>query len=861
MRIQRPFTYRSRAVSFLFLITLLLPGCQSEEGAAPFEIRWKLEKNFQQSNRTLHEMVFTLINTSAARIDDNWALYWNQAPRDIIELDSSLPVAVRNVNGDFYEMRAQPGFSLAPGDSVEIGVLAEGWMIKEADAPVGLYQVFYQNGGERILPVEHYTIAPFIKPEQISRSPADAEPHPTPEHLYRENQKINRLSEQELYPFIPSPVAAARLSARFLFEDGTTIAAPETLAAEAAFLQQQLSERHQVKAALREQVSSAPAILLRQDDSLEKPESYTLSVKADGIQITGKDPAGVFYGIQSLLVLVRRDGAEVFAPGYEISDYPAFSYRGMHLDLGRNFQSRETILRLLDLLALYKINKFLFYLTEDEGWRLDIEELPELTQVGARRGHTLTDSLYLQPAYGSGPSPDDPASHGNGHYSREDYKEIIRYAQDRHIEVIPAFNMPGHARAAIKAMEYRYHRLIEEGKPEEAERYRLADPEETSTYRSAQYYTDNIACVCRDQIYRFYETVLEDVAEMHEEAGVPLRMIHTGGDEVPAGPWTESPICREYLEAHPEIGNPRNLQTHFFDRLTRMIADRGLKIGGWEEVVMDYDEQGQWVVNTEFTGRRVYPYIWNNLWGQQDLGYRIANRGYPVILCPVTNTYFDLAYNNDPREPGLYWAGFVDTRDAFSMMPYDLFRSTTEDDMGRPYDPAVDFVGMERLTAEGRANIAGLQCQLWSETVRGRDMLEYYVLPKLLGFAQRAWEGSPPWALESDPARMQEALDAEWNRFANTVGRRSLPVLDELNGGYPYRIPPPGILQQNDTIYMNTAYPGLEIRYTTDGSEPDMSSSLYREPFFFEGATLTAKCFNRKGRSGFSSYYIKKLKQ
>jgi len=181
--------------------------------------------------------------------------------------------------------------------------------------------------------------------------------------------------------------------------------------------------------------------------------------------------------------------------------------------------------------------------------------------------------------------------------------------------------------------------------------------------------------------------------------------------------------------------------------------------------------------------------------------------------------------------------------------------------MGRAYDPAVDFAGMERLTAAGSANIAGLQCQLWSETVRGRDMLEYYVLPKLLGFAQRAWEGSPPWAQESKPQQMQEALDAAWNRFANTVGRKALPVLDELNGGYPYRIPPPGIRQQNDSIYLNTAYPCLEIRYTTDGSEPGAASPLYRKPFILEGSTVTAKCFNSKGRSGFSSHLTNELKQ
>lgn len=845
----------------LFSLTLLLQNCRPAEdstaSAAPLKVSWKLERNFTLQNYSVHEALFTLTNTSAAPLGDNWALYWNQAPRPIVRIDSSAQVRLRNINGDFYEMKAQPGFALAPGDSIAVRILAGDAMIKEADAPVGLYQVFYnKNGEERIHVIEDYSIAPFETTEQLTRSPADAEPIPTPEYLYLENEKIRRLSDDELHPFIPSPKTARRLEGEFIFNNDQSVAAPGALKNERAFLLAELAGSHGITAGQVEENASGAAIILRLDTALEKAETYTLQINENGIDIAGKDAAGVFYGIQSLLALIDEKNGQAFAPAYDITDYPAFPYRGFHIDVGRNFQSKETILRLLDVLALYKVNKLLFYLTEDEGWRLDIEELPELVQVGARRGHTLTDSLFLQPAYGSGPFPDDPASHGNGHYTREDFKEILRCARERHIEVIPSFNLPGHARAAIKAMEYRYHRLMAEGKEAEALQYRLADPEETSEYRSAQYYTDNIACVCRDQAYDFYETVLEDVQEMYEEAEVPLTFIHTGGDEVPAGPWTKSPICQEYLKAHPEITNTRNLQTHFFDRLTLLIADKGLKIGGWEEVVMAYDGNNEWYTNPAFVDRQVYPYIWNNLWGQQDLGYRIANRGYPVILCPVTNFYFDLAYNKDPREPGLYWAGFNDTRDAFKFMPYNLFLSTTEDDMGRPFYPDTDFSDMERLTPEGRKNIAGLQSQLWSETVRGRDMFEYYILPKLLGFAQRAWEGSPPWAQESDPARRRAQLDAAWNRFTNTIGKQAFPVLDQLNGGYNYRIPPPGILIENDSVYMNTAYPGLEIRYTIDGSEPDASSPLYRSPFSPEGGTITAKCFNEEGRSGMSSYVV-----
>ncbi len=837
-------------VPMVLFVLLLLSGFQSRAQDTPLRVKWSLERNFTGAGGEVHTCTFTLTNTSASVLRDDWALYWNQAPRRIIRTAPEKKLVIRNINGDFYELKPQSGFRLKPGQSVTLEVLAAGWMIKEADAPVGLYQVFYKKGDPVIKPVEEYFLAPFERPEQLTRSPDDEEPIPAADYLFAANEQVSLLPAEDMYPWLPGPVSVRPGGGRFAFGPEIGVAAVPGLEKEASILIQGLAALHGLSA-IRQAV--APAIRLSLDEDLPKDEAYRLLVDDDGIAIAGKDAAGVFYGLQSLLLTIRKEDVVSFVPKMEVLDYPAYPYRGFHLDVGRNFQSKETIFRVLDLLALLKVNKFLLYLTEDEGWRLEIEELPELTQVAARRGHTLDDSEFLQPAYGSGPFPDDPASNGNGFYSRQDFKEILRYAHDRHIEVIPSLNLPGHARAAIKAMENRYHRLMKEGREREALEYRLIDPDDASVYRSAQYYTDNTACVCREQAYRFYETVLDDIIEMYREAGIPLSMIHAGGDEVPGTAWKGSPICREYLRNYPDIKDTRNLQAHFFDRLTRLVAAKGLAIGGWEEVVMEYDDQKNWVVNPDFAGRRVYPYIWNNLWGQQDLGYRIANQGYPVILCPVTNFYFDLAYNKDPREPGLYWAGFNDTRDAFNCVPGNLFLSTTEDDMGRAYDPAVDFKDMERLTAAGRNNIIGIQGQLWSETVRGREMLEYYILPKIIGFAQRAWQGDPAWSREADPDRRGRRQEDDWNRFANTVGRRIFPLLDVLNGGYNYRLPAPGIAFRNGELHMNTAYPGLEIRYTTDGTEPLTTSPLYRQPFRADGQTIIAKCFNRQGRSGFSS--------
>jgi hexosaminidase len=350
---------------------------------------------------------------------------------------------------------------------------------------------------------------------------------------------------------------------------------------------------------------------------------------------------------------------------------------------------------------------------------------------------------------------------------------------------------------------------------------------------------------------RFFETAVDDIMEMFKEAAVPLRMFHTGGDEVPSTAWTVSPMCREFLKNYPEIKNTRNLQGLFFGQMVEALRTRGLMTGTWEEAVMQFEDGGTWRSNPRFVGKEVYPYIWNNLWGNQDLGYKLATGGYPVILCNVTNFYFDLAYSRDPREPGLYWAGFVDEEDAFSFVPYNLFESTRTDALGKPFEPSKDFTGMQRLTPEARKNIAGLQAQLWSETIKGRDMLEYYYLPKMLGFAQRAWQGDAPWSGKGETARI-----ADFNKFINTAVQVEFPFLETYQGGYNFRISPPGIKVENGQVFINTGYPGFQVRFTTDGTEPTSQSKHYEGPFALIGNIIKAATFNSKGRSGFSTTLV-----
>ena len=210
----------------------------------------------------------------------------------------------------------------------------------------------------------------------------------------------------------------------------------------------------------------------------------------------------------------------------------------------------------------------------------------------------------------------------------------------------------------------------------------------------------------------------------------------------------------------------------------------------------------------------------------------------------MTIFFFDLAYNNDPKEPGLYWAGFVDTRDNYTFAPYDMFKTTYTTAMGKP----MVFDNVERLKPEARKNIIGVECQLWSETVKGRDMMEYYTLPKLMGFAESAWSAERSWENIADKTAREKLIQTNWNVFVNTLAQKELPRLSYLNGGYNYRVPLPGAVIENGTLKANSAFPGLTIRYTTDGSEPGEKSTEYKNPVNATGM-VKLKSFDASGKS------------
>lgn len=850
-------------------IYLFFSGCSgvrsvSLPNSSDLVVKWELVTNmYQGKNQALAS--FTIYNHSKMTLENRgWAMFFSQMPPTPIVEDSVRKARVEHINGDWFKLVPYPNFKLLPGDSITINYCGTGFMIKKTDAALGIYFVFYDSNDKEIaiVPVDKQIIGEFNRPEQLQRTVKDEAKVPTPESRYAENLSLSLLPEKLQQMVVPSPVSFQKGSESILIDNKWPVFYSEGLDQEANYLARKLKELSGQDFALQKgSPDHFPAFSLQtKKQEFTKNEAYELiSDPKNGISIQGKDASGVFYAIQSFLATLppasgKSNVAQIETTPMHIIDEPRFPYRGLQFDMSRNFQTKNTIFKMLDIMAFYKLNRFLFYFMEDEGWRVEIPGLPELTQIGSARQHGKVSDPLLHPSYGSGPFANAGEGYGTGYFTSEDFVEMLKYAKERHITVIPMINFPAHVRSAIKSMEYRYQRLMKEGKETEANEFRLIDPDDTSKYISAQGYHDNVVCVGRESIYHFYDTAVKGIRQMYEKAGVPMEIFHTGGDEVAKGCWDGSPMIKKLLSEHPEIKpDEKSLQAYCYKRISAILKDNGVKdIGGWEEAALLTDESGQPTPNFEFVGQGLLPYLWNNMEGAEDLGYKLANAGYKVVLCDVSNFYLDFPYDKDPVEPGNYWAGFLETKQVYAFAPFDLFKTTTKTSMGRTIDTDGEYRDKVRLKPEARKNILGVQAQIWSETIKGGDMLEYYYLPRLIAFAETAWSPERKWETIDNKAQRDKQLTGDWNKLANALAARELPRLTSLNGGYNFRVPLPGAVIQEGLLYANVEFPGLEIRFTTDGTEPTMQSSLYTGPVKVSGK-VKLKSFVDGGRSSRTS--------
>ena len=837
------------ALSVFFLLT---PAIGQQNNMPAFHakdlsVHWiAVQNDYQNKPRSLNAIVITN-NSSVEFPAQGWKMYFNSA-RPIAPVTINGNARIDLMNGDLFSLTPTEGFPvLKPGASVRIEYIAEEPVVNITDGPEGFYLVWDQIPDQGFS-MGLFTIDPF-KPSYKGLV--------TPGTIYDQNKMIRDVPMKQLTKIFPTPVSYQESPGFF------TLTTDLHLNSDDRFIKEKEGLLKTMESLLGKKIipsASGNTISLEFKEGLPE-EGYELEVKSAAVIIRASRADGVFYGIQSLKTLLPPDAwvkaqKSIQIQNVLVKDEPRFGYRAFMLDVGRNFQSKKEILKLLDLMALYKLNVFHFHLTEDEGWRLEISTLPELTTVGAQRGHTPDSKQSLPPSHGSG--PDTGTLPGSGYYNRNDFIEILRYANERHILVLPEIETPGHARAAIKSMNARYERLMKEGKKEEAERFLLYDPNDHSKYLSNQYWNDNIMDPSLPSTYNFIETVIDEIVAVYKEAAVPLKSIHFGGDEVPEHVWEKSPAYLSLKASHPEIKNSSDLWYYFYGRVNQLVKARGLTLSGWEEMGLRktmLDGHSMYLPNPDFMPEHLQTEVWNNTLGggNEDLAYKLANAGYKVVLTCVTNLYFDMAHYKSFDEPGYYWGAFTDIDKPFLFIPYDYFKNSTVDRDGLPLNRNI-FVGKQRLTDYGKSNIVGLQSAVWGENIKTPERLEYMLLPNLLGFAERAWSRDPEWATISDTTRSNLLYSDAWSSFLNVIGKRELPMLDYYNGGYNYRVPKPGLVLKEGQYFTNLQFPGMLTRYTSDGSDPDSKSMIYKVPVSDTGKGLKFRAFDSRGRGGNIAY-------
>lgn len=806
--------------------TATVPAAQAVAGdvsalasTSKLQLRWELEAAAPGARPTGR---LTLTNADSRPLPaQDWSLYFNCVCNMVA---GPLPgkLALEHVAGGLFRLRPGPDFAgLEQGATLNVEYTFTGPVINLSRAPMGPYLV-YDAAPAVGVAIGDYTAAPIA-----------AKPAVTPEDTYRRNAGADLLPPSEVPPVLPTPLHLEQGSGKLPLRARPTVSAAPSLAGEAALA------KTLFPASLP---SGGPALRLSVGTvaGQASPEAYTLTIRTDsGIAIVGNSAAGVFYGLQTLRDLMPLPGAvDMALPEISITDAPRFGYRGFQLDVARNFHGKQAVFKWLDLMARYKLNTLHFHLTDDEGWRLEIPGLPELTSIGAVRGQSDRPGVRLQPAYGSGPDPSD--ANGSGFYTRADYIEILRYAAARHIDVIPEIEMPGHARAAVQAMEARYRRLQAAGGKDGA-KYLLNDFQDRSVYRSAQYYNDNVMNPGLDSTYAFIDHVVKQVAALHRAAGVPLRTIHMGGDELANGAWEQSPASLARMRKEG-MSSTADLWDYFYDRVDTILRRQGLYASGWEELAArktKLDGRNKLIPNPRFTQRGFRAWVWNNTTGAEDFANRLANAGYDIVLAPVTSMYMDQSYNANPEEPGVNWGGYIELDTVYDFMPLNMLKNLSP----------TARIGKDGLTDYGRTHVRGLEATLFSETVRDPARLDYLVMPRLLAVAERAWAPDPAWVTENDPAKSAALHRAAWSGFVNALGQRVLPRLDLEQAGVEYRIAPPGLLVDGDRVLVNHVLPGIAMRYTVDGSMPTAASPLVDGPIRAHGVIQVA-AFDRNGRRG-----------
>lgn len=420
---------------------------------------------------------------------------------------------------------------------------------------------------------------------------------------------------------------------------------------------------------------SGAAIILTIDKTIANAEGYKLDADAKQIRIAGASAAGVFYGIQTLrksLPLVNGKASKVSIPAVHIADAPRFAYRGTHLDVSRHFVTADSVRQFIDMLALHNINRFHWHLTDDQGWRIEIKKYPLLTQIGSKRAQTVI-------GHNSGKYDGKPYS---GFYTQKQIRDIVKYAADRYITIVPEIDFPGHMQAALAA----YPDMGCTGGPYEVwQKWGVSD---------------NVLCAGNDKTLTFIDNVLKEITQLF-----PSKYIHVGGDECPKTQWQKCPKCQARikslnLEAKDGHSAEERLQSYIITHASNYLKSLGRNTIGWDEILEGGLAEGATVMS----------------WRGESGGIAAAKQHHDVVMTPNSYLYFDYYQSLDKANEPIAIGGYLPLETVYS------------------YEPMP-----KELTADEARHIIGVQANIWTEYMPTFKQMQYMALPRLAALSEVQW--------------------------------------------------------------------------------------------------------------------------
>ena len=469
----------------------------------------------------------------------------------------------------------------------------------------------------------------------------------------------------------PQEIVLARDTTPFIIDRSTTIVYPATnekMHRTADFLATFIKEMTGTEVRVSDKEKSSNAIILAVDSTMGHPEGYKLQITPEKVLLTGGSEAGVFYGIQTIhkALPILKDGKVAAAlPAGTVTDFPRFRYRGFMIDVGRHFFPVSYLKQMIDLMALHNINYFHWHLTEDQGWRIEIKKYPKLTEIGSKRDSTIID--WETKKFDGKPH--------SGFYTQDEAREIVRYAADRFITVVPEIDLPGHTTAALAS----YPELGCTGGP-----YKVLC--------SFGVFPD-VLCAGNDQTLQFTKDVLYEIMDIF-----PSEYIHIGGDECPKSRWEKCPKCQAKIKelgikALPKHSKENQLQTYFMSELEKEINAHGRRMLGWDEVL-----EGGLTPNSTIMS-------WRGIQG----GIEAARQHHDVIMTPIQRLYFSNPRIN--KMTGFEW-------------------------MNRVYN--FEPVPAELTDAEKKF-VIGTQGCIWTEWTADSTKMEWQILPRMAALSEIQW--------------------------------------------------------------------------------------------------------------------------